>query len=195
MKKTLLSPTLTLLSIYFCVLGCVGSSCFGAECPEWSRYDIDPANLQSDGTVFFSCSLCSWHNNSDVVISSTLATKERRLVTMLGLHVGTQMVSLFMSLLMMPAHRTDRYSWRQSVHHIFMDCKLFWVPFPFENVALFTVRPTLHTNPSRKRSFTKTMTSQEARDFPARVFLKHKSGVTGDVNVSASSGIVLHPFT
>ena len=52
MKKTLLSPTLTLLSIYFCVLGCVGSSCFGAECPEWSRYDIDPANLQSDGTVF-----------------------------------------------------------------------------------------------------------------------------------------------
>lgn len=28
------------LTISFCVLGCVGSSCFGSECLEWARYDV-----------------------------------------------------------------------------------------------------------------------------------------------------------
>ena len=75
-----------------------------------------------------------------------------------------------------------------------------------------TVRPTVHTNPSQKQSFSKTlfkseefqnagfsfswgwktfwkhgflktMTSRWSRDFPARVFLKRKSKMAGDCRV------------
>ena len=58
------------------------------------------------------------------------------------------------------------------------------------------VRPTVHTNLSRKRSFSKTLlklgesengafrkrsiASQQSRDFPDRLFFNHKSKMIGD---------------
>ena len=76
----------------------------------------------------------------------------------------------------------------------------------YKRSFISTVRPSVHSSLSRKRSFSKalfkpeklensfsfscgrkkklkTMTSQWSRDFPARVFLKHKSKVTCDCRV------------